>query len=120
MPALLFYFALYAAIVTAGVLLWDRPGYLLCVLLLAAAPWLLYAKKQERIIFVVAMILGPAAEYFAIRSGAWSYHESPWVIPLWLPPAWGLASLCFLKVTEAIQRLNPDSDASAGTRKIVE
>ncbi len=49
--------------------------------------------------------LGPFAEGVAVAHGAWTYAASDAVgLPLWLPPAWGLATLLVKRITEIFAR----------------
>ena len=52
--------------------------------------------------YACGFVLGPGGEIVAVYNGAWQYSEAPWLIPLWLPPAWGLAALILLRLAKAL------------------
>ena len=86
-------------------LLWQRP-WPLFALLSAACLIFLWRWWSARSLgfFLVPLILGPCAEYFAVLRGAWTYsgHE---VLPIWLPSAWGLAGLFLGRISDALESL---------------
>lgn len=95
--------AIYAGMIASALLFWRQP--LLLALLYSLLSTFLLARsrsRQEWWIFGVALILGPAAELAAIQAGAWRYALAPWLIPVWLPLAWGLTALVFLRLARTL------------------
>jgi hypothetical protein len=58
--------------------------------------------KSDLCFYFVAFILGPIAEVAAIYSGTWTYSKSFFLIPIWLPFGWGIASLIIKKISETL------------------
>lgn len=105
---------LYALLVTLGVLLWRSPVLLAGIFALASVVVLwLWRGSAARWMYVAAAILGPAGEYAAVRAGAWSYTDSAWLLPPWLPLAWGLTAAIFLRIS---QQLASTPSGSTGSR----
>jgi len=96
----------YVVLIASVALLWDRPDALLGVLSgLALVTLLAVRATHVRIFFFVGAVLGPVGESFAISRGAWSYANTELLVPFWLPLGWGLAAMCLVMVTDAIQVL---------------
>ena len=95
--------SLYAGIVACGALLWRTPvllaGLYLAVSVVALAIW---KDTPTRVMYLAAFLLGPAAEYVAVRAGAWSYSVSHWSLPAWLPFAWGLTAVIFFRAARTL------------------
>jgi hypothetical protein len=92
--------------VSLVVTLWRHPAVLAglyCLLILAMLA--LWHTKSDVLCLVIGALLGPLAELPAVYSGAWSYSASASLIPIWLPLAWGIASLCIKKMAEALVSL---------------
>ena len=83
---------------TAG-FLWGHP-LLLTLIYAAVGLFLLWSRwsPETASYYLIGFLLGPAAEYFAVRHGAWTYMHTEAVLPLWLPFGWGIAAL-YLKST---------------------
>jgi hypothetical protein len=93
----------YLACVIAAGLLWQRPGALLGVYCVLAAVLLWrWHTRSDLFFFFVPCVLGPVGEFLAVRLGAWSYTDSRFLLPLWLPPAWGIAMLFMKKTAETL------------------
>jgi len=86
-------------------LLWHQPWMLFSILSLACL-FLLWKWWGPRSLgfFLVALVLGPSAEYFAVLRGAWSYADHD-LLPIWLPSAWGLAGLFLGRISDALERI---------------
>jgi len=106
---------MYAALALALCLLWERPLVLLGALLLLAAVYLQRVDRRLRLFVLVGALLGPAAESLAIVSGAWSYAATTTLVPLWLPPAWGLACGCLVDIVEGLLSAGPLRAARAAS-----
>ena len=61
---------------------------------------MLWHTKKDVIIYFIGFLLGPITEIFAIYFGAWEYSRPTFLIPLWLPLLWGMATLSMMKLTE--------------------
>ena len=56
--------------------------------------------------FLIAALLGAAAEIVAVKFGAWQYANSTYFgVPLWLPLLWGSATVFIARLTEML--INP-------------
>jgi putative membrane protein len=87
----------YVASLTLVCGLWPQPWTLLLGLLGVSA-WMLqrWSQRSDRLFYFAGFVLGPLVELLAVSSGAWTYAKPLWVVPIWLPVLWGIASL-FLK-----------------------
>jgi hypothetical protein len=85
-------------------LLW-RDAFLLTVSLLIFSIFVLrhFHKKSDFLIFLIGSMMGASAEFVCIYFGAWQYTNTTYLIPLWLPVAWGLASLVISRDTLEIE-----------------
>lgn len=112
---LLMYLVLYGAIVSVAILLWQRPVLLSAVFL--AVGLLLLASLRDRaswMMYFVAAVCGPAAEFFAVRAGIWSYTGTRWTLPVWLPLAWGVSAVIFLQVTRLLSERGAERPGPSG------
>ncbi len=99
---------LWAAIVACASALWRQPLPLTGVYVAASLVLLtLWRSRQERAMYALGFVLGPGGEILAVYHGAWQYADSPWLVPVWLPPAWGLAALILLKLARAVGPESP-------------
>lgn len=98
---------MYAALAAALCCFWPRPLLLMALLLLLAAGYLWRVERRLRLFVCAGALLGPAAEGLAILAGAWRYTDSATLIPLWLPPAWGLACACLVDIVEGLSNAGP-------------
>lgn len=118
MTRLLLALLTYVVLIASVALLWDRPDALLGVLSgLALVTLLAVRATHVRIFFFVGAVLGPVGESFAISRGAWSYANTELLIPFWLPLGWGLAAMCLVLVTDAIQGLVGKRSSSASSSR---
>ncbi len=61
---------------------------------------------KECLLYIIVMISGPIAESIAIHFGAWTYAEPIIIgVPLWLPFAWGNASIYIIRLRDLIYSL---------------
>ncbi|NQT88632.1 hypothetical protein HQ560_17840 [bacterium] len=95
------------AVGTAEIALLHRqPALLSAVLLVTAGAIIVLRGHRALAVYVVGAIIGPAAETFGIRAGAWAYAQPAFLgIPLWLPFAWGLAAVLVVWVADTITGL---------------
>ncbi len=83
-------------------LVWDAPQMLMAMLVGASLATLLAARSRRVTLFWLAgAILGPSGESVCVHFGAWKYAGTETLVPYWLPPAWGLATLSLVMVVEA-------------------
>ena len=64
--------------------------------------------------YACGFVLGPGGEIVAVYRGVWQYPGAPWLIPLWLPPAWGLTALILFKLARAI---GPEARGRPGVQR---
>lgn len=98
---------LYAASVASIVVFWED-NLLLTVLFVfyALVAHRLWPRAQNAALFAAGALLGPTAEAVAVSAGVWAYANPTGAgIPLWLPVAWGTASLLVVSVAEVAHRL---------------
>ena len=62
--------------------------------------------KHDAYFFVTGAIIGPLGEIICISSGVWSYVNPSFLgIPLWLPFAWGFATMLIKRIAETLVRI---------------
>jgi hypothetical protein len=62
----------------------------------------LWPNKEDHVLFVGGAILGPIAEIIATSVGIWQYTIPTFFnIPLWLPFAWGFATVLIIRIALA-------------------
>lgn len=96
------YGPVYILCIAPAALLWHRPLLLTWLYVAACIGILLWRhSRSDLVYFFVPFFMGPAGEYFAVRSGAWTYTGET-VLPIWLPFVWGLAGIFMKNVSEAL------------------
>lgn len=95
---------IYCIAIFSIVVLFQNNLLLTGVLLIA---WVIgivfWHKKHDIVFFVSGAILGPIGEIICIHFGVWQYANPNFLgIPLWLPFAWGLATIFIKRVAETI------------------
>ena len=98
---------LFAAGVMVISLLYKN-NYLLTLVM--AIGWLVASKfiftKRDNCMFLIAALLGAAAEIVAVKFGAWQYVNPTYFgVPLWLPLLWGSSTVFIARLTEML--INP-------------
>ena len=63
-----------------------------------------FHKKADIFVFLLGGMMGASAESVCIYFGAWRYSNSTYLIPLWLPILWGLASLVIRRCSLEIEK----------------
>ena len=97
------YSPLYLLCFALAGLLWDRPVLLAgCYLVMSALMLWRWHRRSDLAYFFLALSLGPLGEMFAVSRGAWTYAEPAFLVPLWLPLAWGISGLFLKKTVEAL------------------
>jgi len=92
-------------------LMWQTPIQLFfsyCILSL----YLLhrFRSRSSLIYFAIGFVLGPLGEVVTVSMGAWSYTNTNFLFPVWLPLAWGIAAICLKQMGEAIEDLSGIED----------
>lgn len=85
-----------------------RQSLLLAAVLvgLAVIVVLIAPREGDVVVLLGGAVLGPIAEIVAVRFGAWSYHTPDFLgVPIWLPIAWGLATLIIKRIGEGVLEL---------------
>ncbi|MDH5436487.1 MAG: DUF2878 family protein, partial [Gammaproteobacteria bacterium] len=67
-----------------------------------------FRSKSSLIYFSIGILLGPLGEVITVSLGAWSYSNTDFLFPVWLPLAWGIAAICLKQLGEAIEELMAD------------
>lgn len=84
-------------------LLWHMPVFLaLCFVGISILVLHRWHTRSDLFLYSIAFLLGPAAEVMAIYFGAWEYAEPLFLIPLWLPPLWGIAAVVMKRLAETL------------------
>jgi hypothetical protein len=62
--------------------------------------------KHDVYFFVIGAIVGPIGEIVCIHFGAWQYANPTFLgIPIWLPFAWGTATMMIKRVAETFVKI---------------
>lgn len=88
--------------------LFYKENLLLTALLIAT--WATGVKfwhtRHDIYFFVTGAIVGPLAEILCINFGAWQYTNPTFLgIPVWLPFAWGLATMLIKHIAETFVKI---------------
>ena len=92
-------------LVTVGLvcLLWARPVVLaLCFVVMSLLVLWRWHARSDLSIYGVAFVLGPGGEMLAIHFGAWEYAKPLLLVPLWLPPVWGVAAVVMRRLAQTL------------------
>lgn len=92
----------------ASISLFFKNNLLLTALLILA--WSIgikfWHKKHDIYFFVIGAIVGPMAEIICIHFGVWQYVNPTILgIPIWLPFAWGLATMLIKRIAETFVKI---------------
>ena len=103
---ILFCIFIWLLLVFMAGLMWQTPVELFfsyCLLSL----YLLhrFRSKSSLIYFAIGFVLGPLGEIVTVSLGAWSYTNTSFIFPVWLPLAWGIAAICLKQLGDAIEEL---------------
>jgi hypothetical protein len=100
---LLIAFGIYILCVTLLRFLWHLSIVLaLCYFFLSIFVLYRWYTKSNLVFYFIAFVLGPAGEVVAVHDGAWEYSKPFYLIPVWLPFAWGIAALVMKKLSEIL------------------
>lgn len=84
--------------------LWTDNTILTALLLIISVSVLAFRRRYLSS-YLLAALIGTTTETVAIFSGAWSYSNPTFIIPIWLPMAWGIAGLIFKDIMDFISTL---------------
>jgi hypothetical protein len=92
----------------ASIALFFQNNLLLSVILVIA--WAIgikfWHKKHDVLFFVTGAIVGPVGEIVCIYFGVWQYANPTFLgIPVWLPLAWGLATMLIKRIAETFVKI---------------
>ena len=63
-------------------------------------------KKHDIYFFMTGAVIGPLGEIACIYFGAWEYTNPNFLgIPIWLPFAWGLATMLVKRIAESFVKI---------------
>lgn len=63
-------------------------------------------KKHDVVFFITGAIIGPLGEILCIYFGVWQYANPSFLgIPVWLPFAWGLATMLIKRIAETVVKI---------------
>jgi uncharacterized membrane protein YoaT (DUF817 family) len=101
-----FELGIYCLCVVLAGLMWHKPILLTSIYLMISLIILYkWHTRSDIVFYAVGFVLGPAGEIFAVYRGAWQYTEPFFLIPLWLPFLWGIASLFIKQLSESLLRV---------------
>lgn len=110
--------SLYVLTLLSVALLWRTP-YIAFACLATTSLLLLKATRWKyTMVYLFCAAAGSISEIIAIAAGAWHYAV-PQIggIPIWLPLAWGCASILFMQLSQPIKnRKHPRKYSSQKTR----
>ena len=94
---------IYLVAIALVCLLWARPMVLaLCFVVMSFLVLRRWHTRSDLFIYAVGFVLGPGGEMVAIHFGAWEYAEPFLLVPLWLPPVWGVAAVVMRRLAETL------------------
>ena len=78
-------------------------GATFIIILIANRFWY---KPYELYFLIAGAVVGPVAEIISIYFGAWAYTNPTILgIPIWLPLAWGLATMLIKRIAEIFVKI---------------
>jgi hypothetical protein len=106
--AILSELSVYVVAIGLVSLLWRNPLVLTgCYIGMSILVLYRWHTRSDLFFYCVAFVLGPTAEAVAVHSGAWEYSEPSFLIPLWLPLAWGIAVVFIKRFSETLLGEHP-------------
>jgi hypothetical protein len=96
-----FWFAIFLV-----VLCWTNNILVTAVLTAAyGVRYYFWPNREDNVLYIGGAILGPVAEIIATTVGIWHYTLPTFFnIPLWLPFAWGFATVLIIRIALACVR----------------
>lgn len=99
--------AVYGGSLAAACLLWQTPRILLTGYVLVSAIVLYrWHSRLDLAAYGAALTLGTLTEIVAVSAGVWHYTAAYHVIPVWLPPGWGIMGLVLKRVSEVLTEVS--------------
>lgn len=97
----IFFFVVFAVI-----LVWKNNAVVTAIIIAAyLLRYFLWPDKEDHMFFAAGAILGTTAEIIATHAGIWSYTVPTFLkIPVWLPFAWGFASVLIIRIAQSLKR----------------
>lgn len=87
-------------------LLWQKPLTLLLGLAVISVLMLQrWHGRADLFFYSTGFVLGPLGEAMAVNFGAWSYAKAQFLIPIWLPFLWGIASLLVKRLCDTFLKM---------------
>jgi hypothetical protein len=99
----MFFEILLFSAAVASISLFFQNSFVLAIVLfgLWLTGFVFWHKRHDAVFFATGAIVGSIAEIICVNYGAWQYANPSFLrIPLWLPFAWGLASVLVIRIAE--------------------
>jgi hypothetical protein len=98
--------AVYVLCLSLASFLWRRPLALLLGLV-AISVFMLHRwhGRADLFFYGTGFVLGPLGEAMAVYFGAWRYAKPQFLIPVWLPFLWGIASLLVKRLCDTFLKM---------------
>jgi uncharacterized membrane protein YoaT (DUF817 family) len=101
--ALVIELGIYVVAIGLVCFLWQRPIVLtVCFAVVSILVLCRWHTPSDLCLYAVAFVLGPGAEMVVIHFGAWEYAEPFLLVPLWLPPVWGITAVVMRRLAETL------------------
>ncbi len=93
-------------VIFLGVVCWRNNLLLAAILIVAyGVRYYLWPNREDHILFAGGAVLGPIAEIIATTVGIWQYTLPTFLrIPLWLPFAWGFATVLIIRIAQGFAK----------------
>lgn len=107
MKRLILEIVIYFVEVISVLFFFSRPIFLAVFLCGTSIVYLLILKRSDFVsLYFLAAVIGPVAEFAAIRKDAWVYtYSTVFNLPMWLPFAWGIVVLFITRICETIREI---------------
>lgn len=97
---------IYLSLILSLSLLWGSPLVLVGFYGLISALMLYkWHGVSDLCLYFTGFAFGPLGEMVPAYFGAWTYAEPSYVIPMWLPPLWGIVALGLKKQCDQFRTL---------------
>ncbi len=97
----IFFFVIFTV-----VLVWKNNAAVTAIIIGAyLLRYFLWPNKEDHLFFTAGAIIGTTAEIIATHAGIWRYTLPTFLnIPVWLPFAWGFASVLIIRIAQCVKR----------------
>ena len=100
---LFFALGMYVICVILVAVFWHKSILLMfCYVVMSLILFAKWHTKSDVLFYVVAFILGSLGEFVAVSFRAWEYSKPLFIIPVWLPFAWGISALFMKNISETL------------------